>query len=91
MLEDDLKALMTGGRDTAFTLGVMARIERRQFRRAMIANIVLALAVTALLALTMPVLQQTWQAAFAPRVNNVTIAVLLLGASWLGMRTFRAG
>jgi hypothetical protein len=91
MLEDDLKALMTGGADTAFTLCVMARIEQRRFRRAMIANAVLALAVTLLLALTMPVLQQTWQAAFAPRVNNMMLAVLLLGASWLGTRVFRAG
>ena len=91
MLEDDLKAVMTGSPDAAFTLGVMARIERRQFRRAMIANIALALAVTALLALTMPVLQQTWQVAFAPRINNMMVAVLLLGASWLGMRVFRTG
>jgi len=91
MLEDELKAMTSGGSDAAFTLGVMARIERRQFRRAMIANIALALAATVLLALTMPVLQQAWQAIFAPRVDNVMVAALLLAASWLGMRTFRAG
>lgn len=91
MLEDDLKALMTAGRDTAFTLGVMARIEQRRFRRAMIANVVLALAATALLALTMPVLTAVWRVTVVPGADETIVAVLLLGASWLGLRSLRAG
>lgn len=89
MLEDDLKAMMAAPRNMAFTLGVMARIERRQFRRALIANVALALAAAALLALTVPMLQQAWLLAFAPRVDNALIAALLLGASYLGLRFVR--
>jgi hypothetical protein len=91
MLEDKLKALMTSAPDAAFTLGVMARIERRQFRRAMIANVVLALAATVLLALTMPVLTTVWRVTVVPGANGTMVAVLLLGAGWLGLRTLRAG
>jgi FtsH-binding integral membrane protein len=89
MLEDDLKALMTGSRDTAFTLGVMARIERRQFRRAMIANMVLALAATALLALAMPVLTAVWRANFASHASNLVIGLALMAMSYAGLRYYR--
>jgi hypothetical protein len=89
MLEDDLKALMTGGRDAAFTLGVMARIERRQFRRAMVANIVLALAAAALLALAMPVLTAVWQVNFASHASNLAIGVALMAMSYVGLRYYR--
>jgi hypothetical protein len=89
MLEDELKAAMTGGRDMAFTLGVMARIERRRFRRALIANIVLALAATALLALTMPVLTAVWRAAFAPLAGNLAIGLALMAMSYARLRYYR--
>jgi hypothetical protein len=89
MLEDDLKALMTAGPDTAFTLGVMARIEQRRFRRAMIANVVLALAATALLALTMPVLTAVWRANFASHASNLMIGLALMVMSYFGLRHYR--
>jgi hypothetical protein len=88
MLEDKLKALMTGAPDAAFTLGVMARIERRQFRRAMIANIVLALAAAVLLALTMPVLTAVWRVNFAAYASNLGIGIALMIMSYIGLRYY---
>lgn len=90
MLEDALKALMTGSRDAAFTLGVMARIEHRRFRRAMIANAALALATTVLLALAMPGLTVVWRAAFAPHASNLAIGLALMGMSYFGLRYCRS-
>jgi hypothetical protein len=90
MLEDDLKALMTGSRDTAFTLGVMARIERRRFRRALAANIVLALAATALLALAMPALTAVWQVTLAPHASNLVIGLALMVTSYFVVRRYGA-
>jgi peptidoglycan/LPS O-acetylase OafA/YrhL len=88
MLEDDLNAMMTAPRDGMFTLGVMARIERRQFRRAMIANIALALAAAALLALAMPALTAVWQVTFAPHASNLIIGMALMVMSYAGLRYY---
>jgi hypothetical protein len=88
MLEDDLKAAMTGAPDAMFTLGVMARIERRRFHRAMAANAALALAVTLLLALAIPGLTAVWRAAFAPHASNLVIGLALMAMSYVGLRYY---
>jgi hypothetical protein len=70
-------------RDLAFTLAVLARIEKQQYRRALLTNIALAAGSILLLALAPPQLAGLWQTNIAPLgggTSNMVIAVLLLAA-----------
>jgi len=94
MIEEKLKELMAAdapaARDLAFQLGVMARIERRQFRRALLTNVAMALLAALLLALMAPILQQVWPAIPMPRLNDALLGVMLVAASFLAMQFLRA-
>jgi hypothetical protein len=94
MIEEKLKDLMAAdapaARDLAFQLGVMARIERRQFRRAMLANAAMALLVAILLALVAPTLQQVWQMTPMPHLNDTVLGAMLIAASFVVMRFLRS-
>lgn len=82
-LEQRLTALVTQdappARDMAFTLKVMARIEQRRYRRALVANGLLAVAASALLFATAPFLEFLLQNS----ANSVVEIVLLIGAGML--------
>jgi hypothetical protein len=84
-----LAADAPAGRDFAFQLAVMAKIEQRRFQRGMILNIALTLAVTLLLALLMPGLEPVlWQAVSG--IDPGLTAALVVSASlvlpWLATR-----
>ena len=67
-------------RDPAFELAVLARIEQRRFRRALMLNLALALAASLLLALVMPMLGGL---AGALSSNLVIAGLLLAGGALL--------
>jgi hypothetical protein len=94
MLDEKLRALMAmdapAARDPSFQLAVMARIEQRRFHRAILVNVTVALAVALVLALAMPVLQPLWQAKFAPRISDLTIAVALFVSGYAALQFARA-
>jgi FtsH-binding integral membrane protein len=94
MIEEKLKDLVAAdapaARDLVFQLGVMARIERRQFRRAMLTNVAMALLATVLLALMTPILQQIWPAIPMPRINDMVWGAMLIAASFVAMQFLRA-
>lgn len=77
-----LKALLNAdappARDFAFELAVMARIETRQFHRALLCNAGMAAFAALVLALLAPQLETVWQQNFAPIANNIVIVALLL-------------
>jgi hypothetical protein len=84
----DLAALLRDGappaRDLVFELAVMARIERRRVWRELALYLVLAAAAAAILALTMPSIEQVWRAIFGGQVSNWMIALLLCAATLAG-------
>jgi peptidoglycan/LPS O-acetylase OafA/YrhL len=77
-------------RDLAFQLGVMARIERRQFRRAILANAAMALLAALLLAPIAPLLQQIWPVIPMPHLNDVLLGAMLIAASFVAMQFLRS-
>lgn len=94
MLDEKLKALIgldaPAMHDPSFQLAVMARIEQHNFHRAILANIAVALAAALVLALAMPVLQPLWQAKFAPRISDLTIAAALFVSGFAALQIARA-
>lgn len=94
MVEEKLKELMAAdapaAHDLVFQLDVMARIERRQFRRALLTNVAMALLAALLLALIAPTLQQVWPAIPMPRLNEVLLGTMLIAASFVAMQFLRA-
>jgi hypothetical protein len=85
MNEADLKVYLTQdappAQDFAFTLAVMARIEKRQFRQDMLRNIGIGVTGALLLALLMPSLTQVWGHIAMPLNNNWVIGALLLAGA----------
>lgn len=63
--------------DARFVLAVMARAERRRFRRELSTTIGLTAAAIALLALVMPAVEFTWRQSFAPYASNLAILSIL--------------
>ena len=75
-----LAADAPAARDMAFQLAVMAKIEQRRYRRGLVLNIALTVAVTLLLALVMPGLEPVlWQAVSG--IGAGLTATLVIAAS----------
>lgn len=74
-------------RDLPFEIALLAKIERRRFRRGLAANGMLALVACLVLALAMPVLQPVWDAGLAessrmlPRFTNLGLGIVLMTAT----------
>jgi hypothetical protein len=86
MDDKDLKQLLDAdvpGVDANFTIAVMARIERRQFRRAMARIGGTALLAALVLAAAAPFLDNVMSALAMPLANDWAIAGLLLAAGTL--------
>lgn len=76
MDEPVLKDLWDGdvpAADPRFVLAVMARAERRRFRRELATTIGLAALAALLLALVMPAMEFTWRESFSPYFGNLAI------------------
>ena len=67
--------------DPRFVLAVMARIERRRFRRELIVIIGLAACAVLLLGALAPMLETTWFDSFAPYASNLAILFTLMAIS----------
>ncbi len=89
MIDDALKALVVAGepsaKDMAFELAIMARIERHQFRRALLVNAAVSVALALVLAFAAPALQQIWQTELTAN-GSLLLGVGLLFASYLMLR-----
>ena len=86
MDDKDLKQLLDAGVpgvDANFTISVMARIERRQFHRAMARAGGIALVIALVLAAAAPFLDDVMSALAGPLTNDWTTAGLLLAAGTL--------
>jgi len=84
MVEPALKAMladqMPAQDDRLFTLGVMAKIEKRRFHRAVLLHVTAAALGALVLALVMPQLDFALQVGFDPLVSRIGIALALLVA-----------
>lgn len=84
-----LMADAPAARDMAFEIGVLARMERRRFHRAVAVRLALALAASLLLALVMPPLAPLWQVSLTAAIRmlpqgfsvNLALGILLMAAS----------
>jgi hypothetical protein len=68
--------------DPAFEIAVLARIERRRFRRSVVWNLLGAISAALLLALVMPALAPTVSNTLARLGANVVVMVALLGSAF---------
>jgi hypothetical protein len=80
-VEKAVAALLKEGappeRDVAFALAVMARIERKQFRRTLLLNVALMIAGAILLALLLPPIERIWPTT----LSNFWVGTLLITAA----------
>ena len=76
--------------DPRFVLAVMTRIEQRRFRRELAMTAGLAAIAALFLAFLVPTLEIVWDRSFAPLVNNVVIAVVLVLATFAVPQFFAA-
>jgi hypothetical protein len=87
-----LAAEAPAGRDCAFQLAVMEKIERRRFRRGLILNVALTVAATVLLALVMPALDLSGATApLSQLASNTPVMAALLAAAFAWHYRPRAG
>ena len=93
MTDNELKNLIVAAsppaRDRVFELAVMARIERHQFRHAVLMNVAVSAALALVLAFAAPMLQQVWQTELAGG-SRLLLGGGLLFASYLVLRLIRA-
>jgi hypothetical protein len=76
--------------DPRFTLGVVARIEQRRFRRELATTVGLALAAMLLLALVMPALEFTWRESVISPAGNLAILAIFGALTWMLPQLFPA-